>query len=97
MSPVDTWPKTKGFIDSVDVYVKDAGTYNFAIGNIDQNQLIVSPRTFTKDPSAGYNRLSLRHENISIFYGEQLFFESKDNTVYASKGEQNLIQDAQHN
>lgn len=96
MSPVDTWPKTKGFIDTVDVYVKDAGTYNFAIGNIDQNQLIVSPRTFTKDLSAGYNRLSLRHENISIFYGEQLFFESKDNAVYASKGEQNLIQDAQH-
>lgn len=96
MSPVDTWPKTKGFIDSVDVYVKDAGTYKFAIGNIDQNQLIVSPRTFTKNLSAGYNRLSLRHENISIFYGEQLFFESKDNTVYASKGEQNLIQDAQH-
>lgn len=96
MSPVDTWPKTKGFIDTVDVYVKDAGTYNFAIGNIDQNQLIVSPRTFTKDLSAGYNRLSLRHENIAIFYGEQLFFESKDNTVYASKGEQNLIQDAQH-
>lgn len=96
MSPVDTWPKTKGFIDTVDVYVKDAGTYNFAIGNIDQNQLIVSPRTFTKNLSAGYNRLSLRHENISIFYGEQLFFESKDNTVYASKGEQNLIQDAQH-
>lgn len=96
MSPVDTWPKTKGFIDTVDVYVKDAGTYKFAIGNIDQNQLIVSPRTFTKDLTAGYNRLSLRHENISIFYGEQLFFESKDNTVYASKGEQNLIQDAQH-
>ena len=96
MSPIDTWPKTKGFIDTVDVYVKDAGTYNFAIGNIDQNQLIVSPRTFTKDLSAGYNRLSLRHENIAIFYGEQLFFESKDNTVYASKGEQNLIQDAQH-
>lgn len=96
MSPVETWPKTKGFIDTVDVYVKDAGTYKFAIGNIDQNQLIVSPRTFTKDLSAGYNRLSLRHENIAIFYGEQLFFESKDNTVYASKGEQNLIQDAQH-
>lgn len=96
MSPVDTWQKTKGFIDSVDVYVKDAGTYNFAIGNIDQNQLIVSPRTFTKQLSAGYNSLSLRHENISIFYGEQLFFESKDNTLYAPKGEQNLIQDAQH-
>lgn len=96
MSPVDTWQKTKGFIDSVDVYVKDAGTYNFAIGNIDQNQLIVSPRTFTKELSVGYNSLSLRHENISIFYGEQLFFESKDNTLYAPKGEQNLIQDAQH-
>ena len=96
MSPVDTWPKTKGFIDTVDVYVKDAGTYNFAIGNIDQNQLIVSPRTFTKELSAGYNHLSLRRENISIFYGEQLFFESKDNTVYASRGVQNLIQDAQH-
>ena len=96
MSPVETWTKTKGFIDTIDVYVKDAGTYNFAIGNIDQNQLIVSPRTFAKNLSAGYNRLSLRHENIAIFYGEQLFFESKDNTVYASKGEQNLIQDAQH-
>ena len=96
MSPVDTWQKTKGFIDSVDVYVKDAGTYNFAIGNIDQNQLIVSSRTFTKELSSGYNNLSLRDENISIFYGEQLFFESKDNTVYASKDEQNLIQDAQH-
>ena len=96
MSPVDTWTKTKGFIDNVDVYVKDAGTYNFAIGNIDQNQLIVSPRTFTKDLVAGYNHLSLRHENIPIFYGEQMFFESKDNTIYAPKGEQNLIQDAQH-
>ena len=96
MSPIDTWTKTKGFIDNVDVYVKDAGTYNFAIGNIDQNQLIVSPRTFTKKLNAGYNHLNLRHENIPIFYGEQMFFESKDNTVYAPKGEQNLIQDAQH-
>lgn len=96
MSPIATWTKTKGFIDNVDVYVKDAGTYNFAIGNIDQNQLIVSPRTFTKDLAAGYNHLNLRHENIPIFYGEQMFFESKDNTIYAPKGEQNLIQDAQH-
>ena len=96
MSPIATWTKTKGFIDNVDVYVKDAGTYNFAIGNIDQNQLIVSPRTFTKKLNAGYNHLNLRHENIPIFYGEQMFFESKDNTVYAPKGEQNLIQDAQH-
>lgn len=96
MSPIATWTKTKGFIDNVDVYVKDAGTYNFAIGNIDQNQLIVSPRTFTKELNAGYNHLDLRHDSIPIFYGEQMFFESKDNTVYAPKGEQNLIQDAQH-
>lgn len=96
MSPAATWTKTRGFIDNVDVYVKDAGTYNFAIGNIDQNQLVVSPRTFTKDLTAGYNHLDLRHESIPIFYGEQMFFESKDNTVYAPKGEQNLIQDAQH-
>lgn len=96
MSPIKKWDKRRGFIDTINVYVKDAGTYNFAIGNIDQNGLIVSPRIFQKQLSAGYNTLDVRSEKHEIFYGEQLFFESKDNYVYASKGEQNLIQDAQH-
>lgn len=96
MSPIKKWDKSKGFIDSIEVFVKDADTYNFAIGNIDQNDLIVSPRIFQKQLNAGYNKLDIRWEEKEIFYGEQLFFESKDNTVYASKGEDNLIQDAQH-
>lgn len=96
MSPIKKWEKSRGFIDTIDVYVKDAGTYNFAIGNIDQNDLIVSPRIFQKELSAGFNTLNVRGEDKEIFYGEQLFFESKDNKVYASKGERNLIQDAQH-
>lgn len=96
MSPTKKWEKSRGFIDTIDVYVKSAGTYNFAIGNIDQNDLIVSPRIFQKQLSAGYNTLNIRGEEREIFYGEQLFFESRDNTVYASKGEHNLIQDAQH-
>lgn len=96
MTPIKKWDKSRGFIDTINVYVKDAGTYNFAIGNIDQNGLIVSPRTFQKQLSAGYNTLSVRSEENEILYGEQLFFESHDNCVYASKGERNLIQDAQH-
>ena len=96
MSPIKKWDKGLGFIDTINVYVKNAGTYNFAIGNIDQNGLIVSPRTFQKQLSAGYNTLDVRDEEHKIFYGEQLFFESQDNCVYASKGEKNLIQDAQH-
>ena len=62
MSPVKKWDKSKGFIDTIEVYVKDAGTYNFAIGNIDQNDLIVSPRVFQKQLNAGYNKLSMRWE-----------------------------------
>lgn len=96
MSPIKKWEKNRGFIDTIDVYVKDAGTYNFAIGNIDQNDLIVSPRIFQKELAAGYNTLNVRDEDKEIFFGEQLFFEAKDNKVYASKGERNLIQDAQH-
>ena len=96
MTPIKKWDKRRGFIDTINVYVKNAGTYNFAIGNIDQNGLIVSPRTFQKWLSAGYNTLDVRGEEHEIFYGEQLFFESQDNCVYASKGERNLIQDAQH-
>ena len=96
MSPIKKWEKSRGFIDTIDVYVKDAGTYNFAIGNIDQNDLIVSPRVFQKELSAGFNTLNVRGEDKEIFFGEQLFFESHDNRVYASKGERNLIQDAQH-
>ena len=96
MSPTKKWEKSRGFIDTIDVYVKDAGTYNFAIGNIDQNDLIVSPRVFQKQLVAGYNTLNIRGEDKEIFFGEQLFFESHDNRVYASKGERNLIQDAQH-
>lgn len=96
MSPIKKWDKRRGFIDTINVYVKNAGTYNFAIGNIDQNGLIVSPRTFQKWLAAGYNTLDVRGEEHEIFYGEQLFFESQDNCVYASKGERNLIQDAQH-
>lgn len=96
MSPIKKWDKSRGFIDTINVYVKDAGTYNFAIGNIDQNGLVVSPRIFQKQLSAGYNTLDVRAEEHEIFYGEQLFFESHDNCVYASKGERNLIQDAQH-
>ncbi|MFC3921231.1 hypothetical protein [Streptococcus lactarius] len=46
--------------------------------------------------NAGYNTLDVINEEREIFYGEQLFFESHDNTVYAAKGERNLIQDAQH-
>ena len=96
MTPIKKWDKRRGFIDTITVYVKNAGTYNFAIGNIDQNGLIVSPRTFQKWLAAGYNTLDVRGEEHEIFYGEQLFFESQDNCVYASKGERNLIQDAQH-
>ena len=96
MSPIKKLDKRRGFIDTINVYVKNAGTYNFAIGNIDQNGLIVSPRTFQKWLSAGYNTLDVRGEEHEIFYGEQLFFESQDDCVYASKGERNLIQDAQH-
>lgn len=96
MSPIRKLENSRGFIDTIKVYVKEAGTYNFAIGNIDQNGLIVSPRTFQKQLSSGYNTLSVRSEENEIYYGEQLFFESKDNTLYAPKGEQNLIQDAQH-
>lgn len=96
MSPIKKWEKSRGFIDTINVYVKQAGTYNFAIGNIDQNDLIVSPRTFQKQLNAGYNTLDVINEEREIFYGEQLFFEAHDNTVYAAKGERNLIQDAQH-
>lgn len=96
MSPIKKWDKSRGFIDTINVYVKDAGAYNFAIGNIDQNDLIVSPRVFQKQLAAGYNTLNIRGEDKEIFFGEQLFFESHDNRVYASKGERNLIQDAQH-
>ena len=96
MSPIKKWGKSRGFIDTINVYVKQAGTYNFAIGNIDQNDLIVSPRIFQKQLSTGYNTLDVINEEHEIFYGEQLFFEAHDNTVYAAKGERNLIQDAQH-
>lgn len=96
MSPIKKWEKSRGFIDTINVYVKQAGTYNFAIGNIDQNDLIVSPRIFQKQLSAGYNTLDVINEEHEIFYGEQLFFEAHDNTIYAAKGERNLIQDAQH-
>ena len=96
MSPIKKWGKSRGFIDTINVYVKQAGTYNFAIGNIDQNDLIVSPRIFQKQLSTGYNTLDVINEEHEIFYGEQLFFEAHDNTVYAGKGERNLIQDAQH-
>ena len=96
MSPIKKWEKSRGFIDTINVYVKQAGTYNFAIGNIDQNDLIVSPRIFQKQLSTGYNTLDVINEEHEIFYGEQLFFEAHDNTIYAAKGERNLIQDAQH-
>ena len=96
MSPIKKWEKSRGFIDTINVYVKQAGTYNFAIGNIDQNDLIVSPRIFQKQLSAGYNTLDVINEEHEIFYGEQLFFEAHDNTVYAARGERSLIQDAQH-
>lgn len=96
MSPIKKWDKSRGFIDTINVYVKQAGTYNFAIGNIDQNDLIVSPRIFQKQLSTGYNTLDVINEEHEIFYGEQLFFEAHDNTVYAARGERNLIQDAQH-
>ncbi len=96
MSPIKKWEKSRGFIDTINVYVKQAGIYNFAIGNIDQNDLIVSPRTFQKQLSVGYNTIDVINEEREIFYGEQLFFETHDNTVYAAKGEHNLIQDAQH-
>ena len=96
MSPIKKWEKSRGFIDTINVYVKQAGTYNFAIVNIDQNDLIVSPRIFQKQLSTGYNTLDVINEEHEIFYGEQLFFEAHDNTVYAARGERNLIQDAQH-
>ena len=88
MSPIKKWEKSRGFIDTINVYVKQAGTYNFAIGNIDQNDLIVSPRIFQKQLSSGYNTLDVINEEHEIFYGEQLFFEAHDNTVYAARGAQ---------
>lgn len=98
LSPKKVSHENKGFISKVNVYIKNSGAYTFAVATIDQNNLVVSPRIFTKQLKSGYNELLLRDENIPIYYGEQLFFKnSKDNLVYASvDGETNLIQDAEH-
>lgn len=98
VSPKKVCYENKGFISKINVYIKNSGIYTFAVATIDQNNLVVSPRIFTKQLKPGYNELSLRNENIPIYFGEQLLLEnSKDNLVYASvDGNKNLIQDAEH-
>lgn len=55
--------------------VTQAGDYNFAVGMLDQHDLLVNDTTFKLTLVAGYNVIDVEDEQINVPNGSQLFMD----------------------
>lgn len=85
-------------LDKIEFYLEsDQSNIQFAIGSIDQNNLLVESNRFQLSGTAGLNRVKV--DSIPIPFGERLFMDiSTQKTLYDSsvKVEETLVQDEDH-
>jgi len=55
--------------------VTQAGDYNFAVGMLDQHNLLVNDTTFKLTLAAGYNAVDVEDKQINVPNGSQLFMD----------------------
>lgn len=86
------------FLNSITVNVTKAGKINFAVGAVDQNNLMIKSSEFSLDLPAGTRTIELK-EDISIPTGNRLFMDcNSQGVLYASPNatEKILIEDEDH-
>lgn len=89
-------------IKNLSVYAETAGTYNFTIGQIDQNNLVVPSSTFILTCVVGYNEFNLEDKCYNVPVNNQVFMDiSSLNKLYNPidtklKTINTLVQDETH-
>ena len=98
VTPVNSVVDNNMCLDSITVNLKTAENVTFAIGVLDQNNLLVPSRTFTLNLPAGQKTFVFQ-EDISIPAGNRLFMECHNQGVLyqsSSSTENILVQDEDH-
>lgn len=75
-----------GRLKSIQAYVPEQKAYTFVVGKIDQNNLLVSGRTFEVPLGKGFNGVDMTGWNIKIGNGEMLFMDLSEAGVYTPDG-----------
>lgn len=75
-----------GRLKSIQAYVPEQKSYTFTVGKIDQNNLLVSGRTFEVPLGKGFNGVDMIDWNIKIGNGEMLFMDLSEAGVYTPDG-----------
>ena len=75
-----------GRLKSIQAYVPEQKAYTFTVGKIDQNNLLVSGRTFDLPLGKGFNGVDMTDWNIKIGNGEMLFMDLSEAGVYTPDG-----------
>lgn len=75
-----------GRLKSIQAYVPEQKSYTFTVGKIDQNNLLVSGRTFELPLGKGFNGVDMTDWNIKIGNGEMLFMDLSEAGVYTPDG-----------
>lgn len=98
VSPKNSVIKDNLFLDSITVNVVKAGKVNFAVGSVDQNNLMIKSREFSLNLPAGLRTIEFK-EDIAIPAGNRLFMDCNGQGVlYKSdkSTEKILIEDEDH-
>lgn len=75
-----------GRLKSIQAYVPEQKSYTFTVGKIDQNNLLVSGRTFELPLGKGFNGVDMTGYNIQVNSGEMLFMDLSEAGVYTPDG-----------
>lgn len=76
-----------GRLKSIQAYVPEQKSYTFTVGKIDQNNLLVSGRTFELPLGKGFNGVDMTGYNIQVNSGEMLFMDLSEAGVYTPDGD----------
>lgn len=75
-----------GRLKSIQAYVPEQKSYTFTVGKIDQNNLLVSGRTFEVPLGKGFNGVDMTGYNIQVNSGEMIFMDLSEAGVYTPDG-----------
>ncbi len=76
VTPAESSTINDGVLKMINAKVKTAGVYNFKIGLLDQNKLIVNSTDYQFNLSAGLNHLDVESKGIVMSPGSYLFMDA---------------------
>ncbi|WP_259613956.1 hypothetical protein, partial [Latilactobacillus curvatus] len=76
VTPANSSTINNGILKMITAYVEKAGTYNFSVGLIDQNKLIVNSTKYQFNLTAGINYINVESKQIAMPVGSYLFMDA---------------------